>query len=123
MKCFKVFTGLVIILLIYSCTKDIGQNITLAPTQQPVLGNSCDTVKYSTHIAPIIASNCLGCHTSGPGAGILTTYLGVKAKVDNGSFKARVIDLLPSPMPQGGALSPDKIALIQCWLNNGAQNN
>lgn len=123
MKCFKVFIGLVIILFIYSCTKDVGQNISLSPNTQSVSANSCDTVKYSLHIAPIIASNCLGCHTSGPGTGILTTYLGVKAKVDNGSFKARVIDLLPSPMPQGGALSPDKIALIQCWLNNGAQNN
>lgn len=124
MKYSRVFTSLVVILFIYSCTKDVGQNITLAPTKQPVSANSCDTVKFSAHILPIINSNCLSCHSgSGPGNGNFTSYSGIKQKVDNGSFKARVVDLLPSPMPQGGALPTQQIAIIKCWLDNGAPNN
>ncbi len=106
---------------LYACTKDIGKNPDLAPVS-PL--SACDTVKFAAHILPIINNNCLYCHGGlGPGNGNFTNYSGIKQKVDNGSFKARVVDLLPTPMPQAGALPAQQIALIKCWLEKGAPNN
>lgn len=120
----KIKNQFIFILFAFSlcaCTKEIGKNLDLIPSS-PV--SSCDTVKFAAHILPIINSNCLSCHSgSGPGNGNFTSYSGIKQKVDNGSFKARVVDLLPTPMPQGGALPAQQIALIKCWLDNGAPNN
>ncbi|MEW6467507.1 MAG: hypothetical protein AB1458_01205 [Bacteroidota bacterium] len=82
----------------------------------------CDTVTYSGTIVPIIANNCMnpGCHGSGSANGDYTTYAGVKAKVDNGSFQHRVID--KKDMPPGG-LGKDDMNKIKCWLDAGAPNN
>lgn len=104
-----------------SCSKDIGKNIDL----QPKLTNVCDSVKYSTTIEPIIVANCStsGCHDAGSGNGDYTTYAGVKQKVDNGTFKMRVVDGTPTFMPATGSLPAEQIAKITCWLNTGAPNN
>jgi len=122
MNKYKVGCFYILILLGFSsCTKEVGKNPELIPVKS---SSSCDTVKFAAHILPIIQNNCLNCHSGfGPGNGNLTSYAGIKDKVDNGSFKARVIDLLPTPMPQSGALPAQQIALIKCWLENGAPNN
>lgn len=78
---------------------------------------------YSSDIKPIIAANCLssGCHSAGSANGDLTTYEGVKAKVDNGSIDNRVIQ--QRTMPLSGSLAMDDLKKIKCWLNSGASNN
>lgn len=78
---------------------------------------------YASNIKPIIDGNCLssGCHNGGSTHGDFTTYAGVKAKVDNGSFDNRVIQ--QKNMPLGGSLSIDQLKKIKCWLNSGAPNN
>ncbi|MDP2386003.1 MAG: hypothetical protein Q8M29_06510 [Bacteroidota bacterium] len=78
---------------------------------------------YSSNVKPIIDKNCLssGCHNSGSTNGDFTTYAGVKAKVDNGSFDNRVIQ--QKNMPLSNELSMDDLKKIKCWLNSGAANN
>ena len=78
---------------------------------------------YSSNIKPIIDGNCLssGCHNAGSANGDLTTYAGLKAKVDNGSIDNRVIQ--QRTMPISGSLAMDDLKKIKCWLNSGAPNN
>lgn len=78
---------------------------------------------YSSDIKPIIAANCIssGCHNAGSANGDLTTYNGLKAKVDNGSIDNRVIQ--QRTMPLSGSLAMDDLKKIKCWLNSGAPNN
>ncbi|MBL7913346.1 MAG: hypothetical protein JNJ41_19945 [Bacteroidia bacterium] len=78
---------------------------------------------YSSDIKPIIAANCnsSGCHNAGSANGDLTTYNGIKAKVDNGSLDNRVIQ--QRTMPLSGSLAMDDLKKIKCWLNSGAPNN
>jgi len=106
------------IVMVSSCKKDKGKI--------PITSQSfCDSlqVKYSVHIQPVIQSQCAisGCHTSGASMGDFTTYSGVKAKVDNGSFENRVLTL--SNMPPVGPLPDSTKKKIDCWLKAGAPNN
>jgi len=104
------------LILVNSCIK-----------QKPVVPqvSNCDNVKFSTTIKPIIEANCVSCHVQGNGPGDFTTYAGILVKVQNGSFRARVIheNTTFQPMPPSGKLPNDQIAKIQCWLDAGAPNN
>jgi hypothetical protein len=105
-----------------SCTKDIGPD----PALIPKTVNICDSVKFSTTIKPIIDANCAtsGCHEpGGSGPGDFTSFADISLKVQNGSFKARVIDGVPGFMPATGRLPQADIDKITCWLNAGAPNN
>lgn len=88
--------------------------------------NTCDTVgvSFSNDIMPIIQGNCatIGCHVQGgTGNGIFENYAGVKAKVDNGSLKSRV--LVQKNMPPSQPLGDCSMSLISAWINAGAPNN
>jgi hypothetical protein len=81
-------------------------------------------VTYELDIAPIIQTSCAiaGCHvTGGTGAGVFEDYAGVKAKVDQGTFRSRVLDR--RDMPPGFALGGADLQKIEQWLNEGAPNN
>ena len=124
MRIFSIFSIELSILILIACTKDIGPNPDLVKT------DFCDTISFTKHIKPIIDARCVTCHYPGGFAGTYgdyqtDTYAGVKAKVDNGSFRGRVVDLTITPtMPYGmPPLSADTIAILKCWLEAGAPNN
>ncbi len=83
---------------------------------------TCDTtnaISYSSQIAPIISSACLGCHN--PGNGDLSSHANVAAYTLSGDLYNRV---LTGNMPNGGPkLSDCDIAKIKKWLDAGAPNN
>lgn len=90
---------------------------------------SCDSVNvtYSGAIKTLIANKCQGCHSgAAPTGGIdLSTYNGVKAKVNDGRLWGAV-NHMPgfSPMPKNGAkLSTCELAQIRKWMDAGAPNN
>lgn len=122
MKLTVLFLSCLTSLSFLSCRNDIGLNPDLLA--KPVAGE-CDSIKFSADVNPIITANCNtpGCHDTGSGNGDFTTYTGIKAKVDNGTFKARVMDGNPTFMPASGALPADQIAKLKCWLDKGAPNN
>jgi len=72
---------------------------------------------YANDIEPIIATNCLSCH-SGTQFPDLRTYQGVSNNA--GIVKTQVVN---RTMPIGGSLTNDEIDLIACWVDNGAPNN
>lgn len=92
------------------------------------LSASCDSVNvtYSQTIKPMMSAKCNGCHGNvAPQGGInLTTYTGVKTKVDDLTFWASVNHTGPYPMPKNGPrLSSCELAQISKWINSGAPNN
>lgn len=103
-----------IVIAVVGCTYEKGEVPVPVQSLTP-----CEQVSYTQHIAPVIAANCVGCHNSS--FADLSTYAGVKAKVDNGSFRQRVLVIKDMP---GYCNLPDSVMQnIQCWLDNGAPNN
>ena len=98
---------------------------------QPSLGD-CDTsasVTYTNYVKDVLATNCTvsGCHDNGAPAGFdYTTYAGIKAKADNGTFKTRVIIVGTRDMPPDTVTtSPNHLddctlAKLKKWLDSGA---
>jgi hypothetical protein len=95
--------------------------------------SDCDTtgaMLYSTHVQPLLQTNCLGCHSTAAyatsGGGInLGTHTAVKTQVTNGKLLGAINWTTGfKAMPQGGQkLSACKITQIQKWVNAGALNN
>jgi len=76
-------------------------------------------LKYDGLIKQIIDNNCTTCHfAGGPGNGDFTSYAGIKAKVDAGTFRQRVI--VKRDMPIGTNLSPCDLNALHDWINANA---
>ena len=91
--------------------------------------DTCTTLaaSFSADVMPIIELTCAipDCHVAGFDSGDFTTYEGVKERVDNGSFATRVTN---QSMPPSNTLGPesltdDEIELINCWVDDGAEDN
>lgn len=122
---YSLFAIIILILLIIgSCYYDNEE------TLYPTLGVVCDTsnVTFSGSISPMLANNCLSCHSNSTAAsagnGIrLQDYADVKthAVAVEGSIKQSGTF---SPMPKnGGKLKPCLIAQFDIWVKNGMPNN
>jgi len=113
-----ILTTLGLIFMLSSCYKD---------NEEYLYGEvECDTtaVSFSEDIFPIIQNNCTvtGCHVAGGNApGTFENFDQVKAKVDDGSFRDRVI--VQGDMPPSGSLSDCQKNYITKWLDDGAPNN
>lgn len=86
----------------------------------------CQTtsVTYSTDIEPLISGNCAisGCHVQGgTGTGLFENYDQTIAKINDGSFRRRVI--VQKDMPPSAPLNECQIQKIEKWLQEGAPNN
>jgi mono/diheme cytochrome c family protein len=89
----------------------------------------CDTtfVSYATFVAPVIKTNCVGCHSGASPSGNIS--LNSHAAVQSFAFNGRLLGAITwaygyKPMPQGtNKLSDCKINKIKAWINDGAQNN
>jgi hypothetical protein len=105
--------------LVFSCSKQHGQD----PAGPG--GSSCDGVnaKFAADIFPLIESKCsddAGCHGAGSinGPGELMNYNQIRNAA--GPIK---IAISTGRMPQNGSLSPAELRQINCWINNGTQND
>lgn len=114
---FLFFTGTV--LFLYNCTTntiDEGDITDLPPIEE--------TVTYDTDVAPIIANNCIGCH-SGPNANAgldLSSYANVRGAAEQGNLVNR-INNGSNPMPPTGILPPETRQIIDQWIADGYLEN
>jgi hypothetical protein len=121
-KIFYAVTLFICALIITtSCLKKKANKI--ITTQVVTTTNQCDTTSFAKHIQPILKNSCnlSSCH--GPslsGRGDFSTYNTTKIKVDDGTFKNRVITL--KNMPPSG-LTTTEYNLIKCWVDKGTPNN
>ncbi len=115
-----ILTTLSLFTIVTACVKDVAQ--------QPSTVNCANIQsKYGANISSIISTKCStsGCHDGGASSapGNFTSYATLKPYCDNGKVNNRVFitkDMPTAGMPQ---LSTDELNALQCWLNNGAQNN
>ena len=90
---------------------------------------TCDTtaVSYSTFVAPVLSTYCVGCHSGGAPSGniSLNSYAGVRTQALNGKLVGAISWANGyQPMPKGSSkLSECKINKIKAWIHDGAQNN
>ena len=89
-------------------------------------GIDCDTVKFSTTIAPLLQNNCtnVGCHDVGSALtnGDYTTYAGIETVAKNDTMRQKV--LIDMTMPKGTAvLTQTQLDQVECWLDDGALDN
>ncbi len=89
----------------------------------------CDTtnVKYSTTVAPILASNCRGCHSGAGASGGVSyaDYNTTKVTVLNNKLLGSITHNLGfSPMPKNlPKLNQCDIDKVKIWIRLGALNN
>ena len=81
-------------------------------------------ITYNDNIAPIIGSNCLGCHSSPPQNGApfpLTNYNQVLVRAENGQLLDAISKQTgePGAMPPSGRLAQTTIDLVEQWINEG----
>jgi hypothetical protein len=96
----------------------------------PELGSGCDTtvVTFTGKIAPMLANNCLSCHSNataaGSGNGIrLENYVDVKNRATAISGSINHTGTY-SPMPKnGGKLNSCLIKQFDIWIRTGMPEN
>ena len=100
------------------------------------VGFSCDWVTYdevsgdvanptySSNVKPIIATNCLSCHSSaGAQYPTLETYVEVREASENGDVICRIDDQsCGAVMPQSGRMPQVTINTIKKWAANAYPN-
>ncbi|MEO0528081.1 MAG: cytochrome c [Bacteroidota bacterium] len=124
------FTLLLSTVLVMSCTNDSESDLLIVDdTENTDNGSDEDvddvddgTITFSTNIQPIIAGNCLGCHSSPPRNGApfpLVTFDQVRAR--NGGVLTTISRQTgePSAMPPSGRLPQASIDLIDQWIQEG----
>jgi hypothetical protein len=109
-------------LFLFACRNDKGP----LPLTSLINLSECDTSGYYVDdIAPMMTSKCAtsGCHDAGSSSGDFTTYIGVKAKVDNGSMKNRVLDIKNMPPAGNPVLTQTELKRLDCWIKKGGLNS
>jgi hypothetical protein len=85
-----------------------------------------NVVSFADDIGPIIDTSCAipGCHNGDNGAERNWTIFG-NFQSKRASVRDRVTRPVgvPGHMPLVGALTPDEIQLIVCWVDQGGENN
>jgi uncharacterized membrane protein len=87
--------------------------------EEGIAEDPCATdISFSATIRPIIDNNCIQCHN-----GTVHPFdFRIFAIVQNNA--PRIKELTQARiMPKEGSLTSEEIALIGCWVDNGAQNN
>lgn len=110
--------ALALALLSVACTRD-NENDPIVPPAD------CDLtdVSYETRVEPIIASSCRGCHnsTTQNGGVSLATKQQVQQQANNGQLLDAVYGRNGvSQMPPSSALPDCDIAVLQKWVDDGA---
>lgn len=86
-----------------------------------------DNISYSGFVAPLLATNCVGCHSGGTPSGniVLNSHSAVQTLALNGRLLGAITWANGyQPMPQGsGKLTACTIDKINAWINDGAPDN
>nr|WP_299068619.1 hypothetical protein [uncultured Allomuricauda sp.] len=118
MKHVLKLMSFILIMLIAACSSESTED--LIPPDETGDGDDGDNtteVTYTADIAPLLSSNCLGCHSNPPQNGApmaLTTFSAVQSRA-SGIFNRTN----NGTMPPSGKLPQANIDLIQAWINAG----
>ena len=113
-------------LLVFSCTNDSESDL-LDPIPESVeeIGDNesiDDAITFSADIQPIIARNCLGCHSSPPRNGAPFSLVSFQQVSSRSAAVLRTVSLQtgqPNAMPPSGRIPQASIDLIDQWIEDG----
>lgn len=113
----------ILALLLSGCAYDVADKVS---DPKPVCVTP-DLVTYSQNIQPLLARNCLSCHSAALRTGNvnLEDYTELSQRAATGQLMG-VVSHAPGydPMPKNGAkISACDIALLQKWVDAGAPQN
>lgn len=74
---------------------------------------------YTANIAPLMVSNCTGCHSAGAQSPPLETFAEVKAATNTGNVICRMENTCGAIMPPSGAMAASTINMIKLWKTQG----
>ncbi len=103
----------VVCFLIVGCSSSDDDEV-IPPKEDDPIAND---ITYTKDIAPLISSNCIGCHSDPPQNGApfsLTTFSNLDARA-SGVFNATN----SGAMPPSGKLPQASIDLISDWIDGG----
>jgi hypothetical protein len=87
------------------------------------ISDSSENPTYTKNIGPIIASNCVSCHSNGSQDPNLESYTEVKEAIIEGDLICRIDDQsCGSVMPQQGRMPQTIIDMIKLWRDQGFVN-
>jgi uncharacterized membrane protein len=87
------------------------------------ISDSSKNPTYTKNIEPIIASNCVSCHSNDSQYPNLENYTEVKDAIVEGNLICRIDDQsCGSVMPQSGRMPQITIDLIKLWRDQGFEN-
>jgi len=89
-------------------------------TLEAMINQGNTNTSYENEVETIIFSNCAisGCHNGDNGQGNFTDFSEVKERADD--IKTRTQN---KSMPPNNVISDEEIALISCWVDEGAKDN
>jgi hypothetical protein len=116
----------VVVLLMFSCTKDKGLPSTDTNSTAGTMDPCASNISYSINIVPIINNSCAlsGCHTP-TGFKDFSSYNAIKTEIIGYTPSLYLSRIKPGGgMPQiGSPLGSCEIKQIETWLNSGYPNN
>jgi len=124
MKALKILISTIAVALVLGgCTYNF---IVPEPTVDPNDPNAAE-VSFSTEIAPIFASKCTGCHTTGntnPDLTANNAYSSINTSryINQDSPETSLIYTKPSGN-HSKTYTPAEAAKVLLWIKQGAQNN
>lgn len=110
MSLFRQFATMVIFILLSSCQYKVQKKGFSVGVGQ------LKTISYATVDQAIFRSNCYSCHGNSGGINV-QSYNNVKNNIAR--IEAAIKHTGPRPMPPGGKLSNDLIALLDLWIAKG----
>lgn len=85
-----------------------------------------DPVSYDSDVHAIVMNKCAveGCHGSDPNLPDWTDFTTFQNEARSGDVKEYVINrIMPPAESPEGPLSQEQVALIACWVDQGAEDN
>ena len=76
---------------------------------------------FKTEIEPILQAYCYDCHRAENGNGTYVSYETMLPTLEEGKFQSTVLS--NQSMPTDASLSQAQLNLIQCWVEDGYQDN
>ena len=120
---------LIVVLVLFTMVSCVSEVVN-PYTEPPLPIDFCDTIatSFQTDITPLLNNSCAtsGCHKpAGPFSPNLESHDDFVSIINSGKYQDRVVTKkgTAAGMPPSNAVDSVLLAKIDCWIENGSNNN